>query len=366
MKPRRAITRRLLLAGLPAPALKSAGGVGQIFIAERSRYLDPATEFEVVCLTGPAYATYLPATTSKIIARRGGALLCASDRPGSLQAFRLDWKSGEMRQLTGCRALDKDALCWHPDERSFFCFDGASLVRVPLATLRPREIYRIPEGWDKGAGFSLSEDGLYAFCVERRQDRSRLRMIGLAKSAVTTVLETAGTLENPQPRPKRAGILYQRDGDSLWLVNYDGANNRRLNTAAGKPGPALWSADGRTVLYLHSPEQEPQRRWLREHTPDFNADQLVAPTTQFVCFHRNADASVFVGASGSQAAPHILLLLRITRRELTLCEHASSQARSVKPLFAPDSQRIFFESDRHGKSALYTMSLERLVEPTDG
>jgi oligogalacturonide lyase len=37
----------------------------------------------------------------------------------------------------------------------------------------------------------------------------------------------------------------------------------------------------------------------------------------------------------------------------------------VAPIFSPSSQRIFFESDRHGKPAIYTMSVERLVEETE-
>jgi oligogalacturonide lyase len=352
------------MAGGPAVLLRGAGGRGQVYPSERWRYADPATEFEVVRLTDPVHATYLPWTAANIVTRRGTALLCASDRTGSMQAFRLDWKSGEARQLTDCAALDKQALAWHPGERSFFCFDGRSLAHVSLSTLRSREIYGSPEGWTRGSGFSVTEDGLFALLVETRQERSRLRMIGLSKPGATTVAETVGAMEDPLPRPKRAGILYRRDPNSLWLVNYDGAGNRRLRTAEGPVGPALWSADGRTVLYLSYAEEARPRHTLREHTPDTNADQLVGATTQFVGFQRNADSSVFVGASGSVAAPHVLLLLRAARRELTLCEHAARDARQVEPLFAPDSQRIFFQSDRHGRPALYTMPLERFVERT--
>jgi oligogalacturonide lyase len=352
------------LAGWPAALLRSANGRGQVYPSERRRYADPSTEFEVTRLTDPAHSTYLPSTAAKIVTRRGTALLCASDRTGSMQAFRLDWKSGEARQLTECVALDKEALTWHPDERSFFCFDGPALERVSLSTLRSREVYRSPDGWTRGVGFSVTEDGMYALLVETSRERSRLRLIGLAKSGATTVAETVGAIADPLPRPKRAGILYRRDGNSLWLVNFDGAGNRRLHTAEGKVGPALWSADGRTVLYLSYAEEARPRHTLREHTPDTNADQLVGATTQFVGFQRNADSSVFVGASGSVAAPHVLLLLRAARRELTLCEHAARDARQVEPLFAPDSQRIFFQSDRHGRPALYTMPLERFVERT--
>ncbi len=346
--------------------LQGASGPGQVYPSERRRYADPTTEFEIIRLTDPAHATCLPSLFARTVARRSSTLLCASDRTGSMQAFRLDWKNGEARQLTSCAALDKEALIWHPDERSFFCFDGPALLRVQLANLRSRELYRSPEGWRKGHGFGISEDGLHAFLVENRQDRSRIRMVGLARPGVTTVVELEGAIEDPQPRPRRAGILYRRNGDSLWLVNYDGADNRPLRTAEGQAGPAFWSADGRTVLYLSYSGEAPRRSVLREHTPDANADQLISPTTQFVSFRPNSDDSVFAGASGSLASPHILLLLRVTHREMTLCEHGARQARDVKLCFTRDSQRIFFESDRHGKPAIYTMSLESLVERTEG
>jgi len=48
----------------------------------------------------------------------------------------------------------------------FLLFRRAGAVARGAGELRPREIYRSPEGWSRGAGFSVSEDGLYAFLVE--------------------------------------------------------------------------------------------------------------------------------------------------------------------------------------------------------
>ena len=78
------------------------------------------------------------------------------------------------------------------------------------------------------------------------------------------------------------------------------------------------------------------------------------------------DSSVFVGASRSRASAYVLLLLRVTRRELTLCEHRASEPAMVTPIFSPDSQSVFFASDRHGKTALYRVHVEKFVEETEG
>jgi oligogalacturonide lyase len=104
---------------------------------------------------------------------------------------------------------------------------------------------------------------------------------------------------------------------------------------------------------------------IREHVPDSNTDRLISPTSQFVGFSPNEDASVFVGASSSKASPYVLLLLRSTRRELTLCEHRASDPASVAPLFSTDSQQVYFQSDKDGKPAIYSLRVDRLVEKTD-
>jgi oligogalacturonide lyase len=160
-------------------------------------------------------------------------------------------------------------------------------------------------------------------------------------------------------------VLYRQSDEALWLVNMDGKQNRRLRLADGRVGPARWSPDGRTVIYLHFPTEAQKLNALREHIPDENADKAIGNTSQFVQFAGNGDTSVFVGASRNRAAPHVLLFLRLTRREFTLCEHAAKDPSSVSPVFSPDSQRIYFESDRHGRPAIYAMRVEKLVESTE-
>jgi oligogalacturonide lyase len=50
---------------------------------------------------------------------------------------------------------------------------------------------------------------------------------------------------------------------------------------------------------------------------------------------------------------------------MTLAEHRASDPRMVAPIFAPNSQRIFFTSDQHGKPAIYSMAIDKFVEETD-
>jgi Tol biopolymer transport system component len=251
-----------------------------------------------------------------------------------------------------------------PDEHSVCYFDGPTLHHMTLSSLRKREVYEVAEGWERCPGASVGEDGT-ALLGESRDGASRLRVIGLQKGAARTVAEAPFPLSHPQARPKRTQILYRQADEALWLVNTDGAQHRKLPLADGRIGPARWSPDGRTVLYLNFPDDPTQLHAIRECSPDLNSDKLVARSSQFAHFGCNTNTSVFVGASQNRGAPYILILLRLTRRELTLCEHRASNPAMVAPIFSADSQQIFFESDRDGKPAIYKVHVAQLVEETE-
>jgi oligogalacturonide lyase len=357
-------SRRFFLFAAASSACLAATevGKGRTVASAASRYLDPSTEFPVTRLTDPQYSSFLPRHYNNSISRRN-FLIFSSDMSGRPEAYRMDLKSGISRQLTEAMDLDPHALSLSTDERSLFYVDGRSLQVLTLANLRGREAYRMPEGFERGGGMSVSEDGQYAALIEKKSTHHRLRLVRIADGMATTLAEADEEITDPIPRPHRASVLYRRS-DSIWLANYDGQQNYRLRLADGGVPSALWSPDGRSVLYLNIPTDSHKLRNVREFVPDSNEEKAIADTTQYACFERNADGSVFVGASGSKASPHVLLLVRAVRREFTLCEHRSSEPRLVAPVFAPNSQHVYFGSDQHGKPAIYTMAVEKLVTET--
>lgn len=358
------VSRRIFLSIGAGAALAWGSEKGLVSPSEMERYADPATEFPLFRLTNPAHESWLPAYFNRTASRRGHFLIYASDRSGAIQAYSMDLKTGLSHQLTSDEGLAPSSLALLPDEKSVACVAGGSVQLVNLSNNRARTIYTVADGFQPADGFSLSDDGLFAFLVERNAERYRLRLIPVHNGSPTTIVEANEPLSDPIPRPRRAGVMYRREGD-VWLVNFDGAQNRKLRLASGATGPANWSPDGRQVVYLNFPQEKGQLNNLRELTPDTNDERQIARTTQFVHFGENADGSVIVGASGSKASPYVLLLVRSVKRELTLCEHKATNPARVAPVFSPDSQRIFFQSDRHGKNAIYAMNVERLVSETD-
>jgi oligogalacturonide lyase len=332
--------------------------VGRITGPELHRYADPATELTVVRLTDPAFASGMTAPPLRQFTRHSETLLYWSERAGTRQAFLLDLKQGDSKQITDAADLDPGSLSLSPDERSFFWFDGPVLNESPLANTRPREIHRVPEDAVR-VGMAVGSDGSLLF-VERRSGRSRI--VGAPRNR--TIVDLDGEIEGIiTARPRHQQVLY-RTGGALWLVNTDGSGNRRLKTAAGQTGEAFWIPSGRTLLYLHVPEDAAELITLREHTPEDGGDKLLAKTSQFISVAPNADASVFTGASRNKGSAYVLILLRAAQRELTLCEHRASDPRMVNPLFSPDSQNVLFVSDRDGKPAIYLIPVARFVEET--
>ena len=359
------MTRRsLCLSALTASRLFAEGRKGEILSSDAERYSDPLTELEVFRLTKPDYRSTLTAYYNRGIAHSSGWMLCGSERTGSPQGFRLDLRSGEMTQMTQTEGLDASTLTLGPDNRSFCYLAGRSVYILTVANLKERELYEVPEGWEPAGGMSVGPDGTHVTLVERRGETSRLRMVTVRQGAVRTVVEAGFAMSAPMARPMRAQILYRQGREGLWMVNADGTQNRKLKPAAGGIGTPNWSSDGKTVLYLNFPEDRTQLNNLRELTPDTGVDKMIGKTSQFAAFGANRDASVFVGASRN-ASPAVLLLLRAGQRERTMCEHKASNAEAVAPLFSPDSQRIYFQSDRHGKAAIYSMHVEKLVEKTE-
>src|SRR5580692_1077095 len=161
-----ALSRRWFLASLPAACLGQTGGKGRVLPSAFKKYADPATENSILRLTDPAHTSMLAQGSHSI--SRHGFLVCASNVSGRFEAYRIDLKSGQQKQLTEAGDLDPHSLTLTADDRAIVYLDGANLVTVNLSSLRAREVYKIPEGFERGRGIGLAEDALYAALIEKK------------------------------------------------------------------------------------------------------------------------------------------------------------------------------------------------------
>src|ERR1700709_2547292 len=109
--------RAFLSVGALLPAGESLLN-GETLPSDLRKFRDPATEFDLVRLTDPAHNSYLPPAHLRSVSQRNNSLLFASDRGGTLQPYRVDTKSGEIRPTGSLRELDVSTLSLLPDDRS--------------------------------------------------------------------------------------------------------------------------------------------------------------------------------------------------------------------------------------------------------
>lgn len=332
----------------------------ETFPSETKRYADPATEFTVLRLTDPTHSSYLTSPNNRALSNR--FLLYSSDRGGALNVYRLDLRNAPTQRITDATELNPETVTLVPGDRSCCYVDGPRLRMTNLATLRDRDIYAAEDGSVRITASVLSPDGANAFVVERHDKGSRIRLVNLFRGTASTFAESEEEITMPVPKPG-GGIGYMAGNRMCWCNR--GGNERLLPLAPGRIASAYWSFDGASLLYLNVPERPGELNSIREFVLASGQDKLVAKTTQFVEFAMNADATVFAGASGSKASPHVLILVRSVRRELTMCEHRARDPRTLALAFSPNSQRLVFQSDQHGKPALYSVNVERFVEETE-
>jgi oligogalacturonide lyase len=332
---------------------------GRIFGPEWRHYSDPATDFEVIRLTDPAFSSGFTAPWLRQFTRHG-ELLYWSERTGSRQPFLMNLHSGESRQVAEAAALGPRSLCLASDGRGVVFLDGDTLRYGSLASTHTRDLYSLRSGASLSA-LTMSADGAM-FVAEYLNGQTKI--VAAGRGATRVIREFPFEVKVLMARPRRSQLLYRAE-ERLSLMSFDGGGARDLRIAPGHIGEAAWIPSGRTFVYLHVPDSARELITLREYAPEDNSDKLIARTSQFASVAPNLDASVFVGASRSKASAYVLLLVRAVRRELALCEHHASDPSMVSPVFSPDSQSVFFVSDRHGKPALYRVHVEKFVEETD-
>jgi hypothetical protein len=338
----------LALAGQVRQPLKKAKPLP--LAGEFVRVVDPVTENVIVRLTTPTSTSLLPYARNRFVSARERSLLFSSDRSGHFAPFSIDLRSGVIRQLADAAKLTPRSLCFDRQEKSALYLDGESLFEVSLAHGAAREIA------SGVSAFSPAADGSIFLISGGKLLRDKRTL--------------ADAANNLWPQPNSAGCLYSEPAGGLYYVPTSGSSKPSLvasGVASGQLRDPFWDAAGEAILFLRD-VTSPNGTVLAEihgAAVPGGDEYVVSSTSQFACFAPNSDASVFVGASRSKAQPNIVLMLRQPHREMTLCEHRATHPAEVTPVFSPDNRRIYFESDHTGKSAIYSVNVELLVEPQE-
>jgi oligogalacturonide lyase len=325
-------------------------------VGEFVRFVDPTTENIVVRLTSLTGNSYVPPPPNRFVSTKERVLVFSSDRSGKLLPYHVDLHTGLARLITEAKKLDPDSLTLLDKRLAVHFRDGDSLVEAEFGSKKVRTLMT----------------GIEAFCPDATG--SGFYVIREGKLEQVTGNESVPLADNASgpclARPHGKGCLYQRRTSAisreLWYAPAPESGSQPVQVASGPVSEPFWSSSGESVLFLRDvPKGEVVLSEIHEVYIDKPAEICVAPTSQFAAFSPNEDGSVFVGASRSKAQPDVILMLREPHREMTLCEHRATHPANVRPAFSPDSRRVYFQSDHQGKSAIYSVNVELLVEPTE-
>lgn len=354
------MTRRTLLSFLPAGLVAAAPATKSIrskplpaHRGEFVRFSDPVTENIVVRLTHPTSTSLMTQPQNRFVSSREAFLIFASDRAGAMAPFRVNLRTGNLQQIAEPKALMSRSFSLDSSEKRLFLIDQNTLQEVDLQRLRSRTI----------------AENVTEFHVAGRTNeivilRNR-RLEHLNSEESSPIAEDVDSRAFVSPNGD--GCAFCRKADTkeheLWYARF---GNKAALLAKGNISCPYWRPDGQALLFLR---QVDRGNYLASEVHEVpvagGPEKFVSRTSQYAAFAPNGDGSVFVGASRSKAQPNIMLLLRDLNRELTLCEHHASRPETVTPQFSPNSQRVYYQSDHEGKSAIYSVNVELLVEPTE-
>jgi len=357
-------TRRVFMMLAPAVASAQGPDAGQVLPAQRVRYIDRATEFIISRVTSPDYDTWVPASPGGGISGKASSMVVTAAPGGRKTLIWLDLATGAGRGIAQPADLKPESVALTADDRWVAYADGQELAAIQRQGSRRQVLTKLSPDAVLQAGLAASADRISFFFAESAAGGARLRSVRLGTPQSPVLAESEEPVAEIAPNPRRALLAWRTESGALWVAALGGGRPRQMESPGGTVLQFHWSRDGSSILYLHEPADRTKLVEIREQQVDARTDIRVAKTSQFACFAPNANGTAFVGASRSKASPHILLLLRATQREFTLCEHGDEAPALCRPVFTPDSQSVVFSSRMHGRRAIYVAGVEKLIEKT--
>lgn len=393
-------TRRGVLgAGLLTAGSSASARQGSRFEASEVELTDELTGRTLSRLTDPKTLFHFPHYHHRFMSASGRSLIFAGEPDGTRQLFYYDLRRFRATQLTAGSRVYSHSATVDAEERQMYFLQDDALKRSSLKGRGQHTVFRHPGGWRFTGHMSVSSDDRTAVVVEMREDdfrndpteqfaqrpQCRLRLIDLLTGADRVLTTDRAWITHPQLRPGRRELSYRHEGPAdqvenrLYWTNIDRHEPVPVRLEnGGRIEREYWTPSGAELRFVHYPGRDLRGSTIRAIVPETGEQRRIARCSAFGWAQENRDGTAFVGASRRPSGPNIYVLFPQLDREITLCEHGASgkpypiagsdeldhECGHPETVFSPDSQWIYFTSDRDGKPALYRMQVEDLVEPT--
>lgn len=391
--------RNVLAAGMLAPGAALTAAQGSRFDQVETPLTDELTGRGLTRLTDPRVLYHLPHYHHRFLATNNRFLLLGGEPDGTRQIHGLDLRRNRLTQMSEGEGTFPYSATLAQGGREIYYLQGDMLRSISLSGRGNRIVFRRPRGWLFTGHLSITDDAKTAAFVEINEDdlrddpaeqfaarpQCRIRVVDLPTGKDRIVVRERAWLTHPQLRPGRRELLYAHEGPAneieyrmYWTAIDGGKDKPIVPPNGGHVEREYWAADGSEVRFVHFPDETMRGATVRAISPETGEERRIARCSAFGWMQENIDGSAFVGASIRPSAPNIFVLFPLLDREITLCEHGASRkpypiagtdridydCAMPQTAFSPDSQWVYFISDREGKPALYRMKVEDLVEAT--
>jgi oligogalacturonide lyase len=370
---------------------------GKIWKSETSTFKDRDTGVSIRRLTsyrGHSHAFYF---TNPGWYDGGSRLLFGSDRNGKTDLFSLELKTGSILQLTDLedRPDMKGAiLLWaslNQKNREVYYWHGKILEAVHLDSLKVRELYRVPAGFDNNMA-NVTCDGRYV-CTALYEDLSGKFEVDLLNgyigfgeyweamplSKIIRIPVTGGLAETLFEENYWIGHVNTSPTQPTWLTYchegpWDKVDQRiwgldmetrktwkiRPGTLGDMAGHEYWLADGLRVGYHGGDKKGPFfgfAKWDNSQVKEYQVSNK--PES----WHFSSLDDHLVVSDGNERAPFILLWKREGERIFgprKLCRHDSSlhsQGVHPHPAISPDRKSVLYTADKYGYGDVFLAEL---------
>jgi oligogalacturonide lyase len=324
--------------------------------AELKLYLDPITEVPIQLLTPPGLNSRMLPVVARSITRKSDQILIAVEKSNGWQLQWLNLKNGDQKVALDSALLTPESAALLADDRSIIAATTQGKLVSSSARIKSADLTM-----ELLEGPLPCFDNNSALCIGKSEGQFHLLRWNFADGQINRMHSSQTTLAHLSTSAKSDSVAVAQGNEILTGSASGGAlktlSNSAPNQTSSRILQLLWHSTDTSLLALQTGVEN------RTQLFNFRDGQIwSARTSQYSEFGSNRDGSVLVGASGSKASPLILLMLRLTKRELPIAEHKSSVP--SRPQFTPNSQRVIYQTDRLGKSVIFAVEVDRLVEET--
>jgi TolB protein len=188
----------------------------------------------------------------------GKKIAFASDRDGSMNIYVMDADGSNVKQLTKGDDRTKNPA-WSPDGTKILFTRATGERGSNILVMDPdgANVKEIGDGWNP----AWSPDGKKILFTSRRNGGFRIFLMdadGANVKQLTTNDNDFGSVY-PSFSPDGKKIMWSdTDGDALevFVADADGKNVKQMTKLGGYNTFAIWSGDGKSILFQHMPDYE--------------------------------------------------------------------------------------------------------------